>query len=83
MNCGLTWPVGISIIFQRPLTVSLHSPYGRQMPAIRAVQGDCERVYTITSHHRDTEIPAEYNQFHLLVSLHNISIPSYNLIHST
>ena len=23
----------------------LHSPEGRQMPAVRAVQGDCERVY--------------------------------------
>ena len=28
------------------LTVPLHSPNGRQMPAISAVQGDCERVYT-------------------------------------
>ena len=23
----------------------LHSPNGKQMPAVRAVQGDCERVY--------------------------------------
>ena len=30
---------------QRPLTVPLHSLNGRQMPAVRAVQGDCERVY--------------------------------------
>ena len=37
--------LGITTIFQRSLTVSLHSPNGRQMPAIRAVQGDCERVY--------------------------------------
>ena len=33
--------------FYRPLTAPLHSPNGRQMPAIRAVQGDCERVYTL------------------------------------
>ena len=37
--------VGIFIIFQRPLTVPLHSPYGRQMPAVKVVQGDCDRVY--------------------------------------
>ena len=30
---------------QIPLTVPLHSPNGRQMPAVRVVQGDCERVY--------------------------------------
>ena len=34
MYCMLTWPVGI----QRTLTVPLHSPNGRQMPAVRAVQ---------------------------------------------
>ena len=42
------WPVGIPTIFQTPVTVPLHSPNGRQMPAIRAVQGDCERVYVST-----------------------------------
>ena len=42
-DCGLMWPVGISTVFQRSLTVPLHSPNGRQMPAVRAVQGDCER----------------------------------------
>ena len=26
-------------------TVSLHRPNGRHMPAVRAVQGDCEIVY--------------------------------------
>ena len=30
-------------------TVSLHSPNGRQLPAIRAVQGDCEIVYGFMS----------------------------------
>ena len=33
--------------FQTPVTVPLRSPNGRQMPAVRAVQGDCERVYTL------------------------------------
>ena len=42
----LARPVGISTAFQTPVTVPLHSPNGRQMPAVRAVQGDCERVYT-------------------------------------
>ena len=44
MHYGLTWTVGISTVFQRPLTVPLHSPNGRQMPAVSAVQGDCGRV---------------------------------------
>ena len=44
LRYGLTWPVGIPTIFQTPVTVPLHSPNGRQMPAIRAVQGGCERV---------------------------------------
>ena len=44
LHYGLMWPVGISTDFQTPLTVPLHSPNGRQMPAVRAVQGDCERV---------------------------------------
>ena len=35
-----SWPTDI----QRPLTVHLHSPNGRQMPAVRAVQGDRESV---------------------------------------
>ena len=45
MHYELKLPVGILTIFQRPLTVPLHSPDGRQLPAIRAVQGDCETVY--------------------------------------
>ena len=44
-NYGLTWPVGISPVFQTPLTVPLHSPNGREMPVVRSVQGDCETVY--------------------------------------
>ena len=35
---GLTWPVGIPTVFQTPVTVPLH--------CIRAVQWDCERVYS-------------------------------------
>ena len=31
MHCGLMWPVGILIIFQKALTVPLQSPYSRQM----------------------------------------------------
>ena len=45
MHWGLKWSMRIATIFQRPLTVPLHSPDGRQMPAVSAVQGDCERVY--------------------------------------
>ena len=33
--------------FQRALTVPLRSPNGRQMPAVRAVQGGCERVWEL------------------------------------
>ena len=41
---ALTSPMEISIAFQRSLAVPLHSPNGRQMPVVRAVQGDRERV---------------------------------------
>ena len=41
----LMWLVGMTIVFQGPLTVPMHSPNGRQMPAVRAVQGDRERAY--------------------------------------
>ena len=44
LHSGLMWPKGISIVVKRPLTVSLHSPKGRQKPAFRTVQGDCEKV---------------------------------------
>ena len=46
MHCGLVWTEGIPSIFEKPLPVSLHSPNGRQkLPAISAVQEDCEIVY--------------------------------------
>ena len=44
------WPVGISTILQRPLTIPLYSPTRRQMPAIKAVQGDCESIYFCWCH---------------------------------
>ena len=45
------WPAGIPPIFQRSMTVPLHSPNNRHlMPAVRAVQGGCERVYQTTGH---------------------------------
>ena len=44
---GLTWPMGISTVFQTPVTVPLHSPNDRQMPAVRPVQWDCEMVYSM------------------------------------
>ena len=34
--------------FPRPMTVSLHGPNGRQMHAVRTVQGYCESVYAPT-----------------------------------
>ena len=42
LHYGLMWPVGIPTVFQTPVTVPMHN--GRQMPAVRAVQRDCERV---------------------------------------
>ena len=45
MHYGCMGYVGISTIFQRPYTVPFHSPNGRHLPAIRAVQAGCERVY--------------------------------------
>ena len=38
---GITWPVWIPTVLQTPVTLPLHSPKGRQMPAVRVVQGDC------------------------------------------
>ena len=40
---GLMWPVWIPTVFQIPGALPLYSPDGRGMPAIRAVQVDCER----------------------------------------
>ena len=40
--------MGISAIFQWPLTVPLQSLHDRKMPIFRAVQGDCVRVYFYT-----------------------------------
>ena len=37
--------MGISIVFQRPLAVPLHSLDGRQMSAVRVVQRDSHIVY--------------------------------------
>ena len=46
LHCGLMWPMGISTVFQTPLTVPLHSPNGRQMPIDRAVQGNYSKEST-------------------------------------
>ena len=45
MDCGCSWVVWFPAFFQRLLRVTLHRHNGRQMPAVRAAQGDCERVY--------------------------------------
>ena len=45
LHYGLKWPVGIPTVFQTLAIVPLHCPDGRQVPAVGAVQGDCERVY--------------------------------------
>ena len=47
LHYGLTWPVGIPNILQTPVRVPLLSPNGRHLPAVRTVQGDCERVYPL------------------------------------
>ena len=44
LQCIMSSPVGFKTIFQRSLTVPLHSPNGRQMTAVWAVQGECETV---------------------------------------
>ena len=54
MHCGLVWWFGIPTILQRSLTVPLNSPNGRQMPAVRPVQDDRERVsHTTNKQHRE------------------------------
>ena len=49
MDCGGHMNGGNFHYFQMPLTVPLHSPNGRPLPAISAVQGDCERVYEMSN----------------------------------
>ena len=44
LHYGFTWSVGIPNVFQTPVTVPLHCPNGRQLPAVWAVQRDCDRV---------------------------------------
>ena len=51
LHYGLKWPVGIPTAFQTSVTVLLHCPNGRQLPTVRAVQGDCERVYRHLDQH--------------------------------
>ena len=40
-----SWDWSKFLPFYKPLTVPLHSPNGGHLPAIRAVQGDCETVW--------------------------------------
>ena len=40
----IMWPVGIPILFQRPQTIPYTALMAGKLPAIRAVQGDCETV---------------------------------------
>ena len=44
LHYGPTWPVGIPTVFETPVTVPLRCPNGRQLRAVGAVQGDCEKV---------------------------------------
>ena len=44
LHYGLMWSVGIPTVFQTQLSHS--PPCTALMPAVRAVQGDCERVQT-------------------------------------
>ena len=45
-HCGFTWPVAISSVLQRSLTVPLHSPSGLLILTVRAVHRGCERAYS-------------------------------------
>ena len=45
LHYGIRWPVGIPTVSKTSVTVLLHSPEGRHLPAVWAVQRDCERVY--------------------------------------
>ena len=48
LTCNALWALmtgGNSIVFRRPLIVPLHNPNSRHLLAVRAVQGDCKRVY--------------------------------------
>ena len=47
LHYGITWRVGIPIVFRTPVTVPLHYPNGRQLPAAMAVQGNREKVYWV------------------------------------
>ena len=75
MDCGLTWPVGISVS-QKPLTVPLHSPTSRYLPGVSVVQGDCERVYYLWHYLIDASGSMTTNgsrpfDFHFLIKIFN------------
>ena len=44
MDYGLIWPMGIPNVLQRLLTVPCTGLTAGKLPAVRAVQGDCETV---------------------------------------
>ena len=44
LHYWFTWPVGIPTVFQIPVTILLHSPNGRQMPADRVCARGLRRV---------------------------------------
>ena len=45
MHCGLTRPVGIPTVFQKPLTVPCTALIANNLPADKTVKGECEAVY--------------------------------------
>ena len=52
LHYGLTWTVEIVLVFQTALIVPFHSPNGRRMPAVMAVQGGCFGTYTVRHQRR-------------------------------
>ena len=58
MYCGFMWLVGISTVFDRPLTVPVHSPAGRQMPVGWTMQGDYDLCMEV--------LPCFWAVFHLI-----------------
>ena len=46
MHCRITQPVGISTVFLKAMDSTLHSPMAGKLPAIEAIQWDCDLVYS-------------------------------------
>ena len=67
LHYGLTWPVGIPTVFQTLVTVPLHSPNGRQMPAVRAVQRGLWNLHLNPDNDKGVSCIVAHSRWHFVI----------------